>query len=58
MRSLDGVALRSGVTLSEVAEEGEEEGSVMAGCVGQVEEEWRKVHRGHPTLWWLIRWPL
>ena len=51
--SAEGVALRS--TLE--AEEDEEEASAMAGGGGQVEEEWRKVHRGHPTLWWLILCP-
>ena len=53
MRSLEGVALRS-----TEAEEDEEEASVMAGVGGQVEDRWRKVQRGHPTLWWLILCPL
>ena len=41
--SLEGVALRS--TL-----EAEEGAPVRAGGVRQVDEVWRKVHRGHPTL--------
>ena len=44
--SLEEVALRS--TLE--AEEDEEGAPVRAGGVGQVDEVWRKVHRGHPTL--------
>ena len=51
--SLEGVALRSRLAVSE----DEEEASVVAGRGGQEEEEWRMVHRGHPTLWWLILCP-
>ena len=53
-----GVASAEGVALRSMEpEEDEEEASVLAGGGGQVEEEWRKVHRGHPTLWWLILCP-
>ena len=46
-----GVASAEGVALRSMEpEEDEEEASAMAGGGGQVEDRWRKVHRGHPTL--------